>query len=425
MNLYYTFSIVMVLAALIAYLNQRLLKLPDTIGVMIIAIMISIVLMLGNRFFPVVLQSTLKLIGSVDFSKVLIGAILNFLLFAGTIQIRIKDLKSQRLSVLSFSTVSVFLSTILVGVMLYGITRLLSMTITLQQCFLFGALISPTDPVSVLGILRSTHIPRALETKIAGESLFNDGVALVIFFTLLHSIHNPGDPVTVGDILKVFLKEAMGGIALGIVLGFIGMHALKSIDNYKIEVMITLAIVMGGYILSRSLGISGPLTMVAAGIFIGNYGKMLAMSSVSRDYLDKFWELIEAILNIVLFVLIGFELLLIHHYEYYWLLGACVIVIVLAARFISIWLPSQLIRFREKTDLTTVLLLTWGGLRGGISIALALSLSAGLHKDLFVFITYCVVVFSIVVQGLSIEKIAARQKKKLPRREAEKAPWEV
>jgi len=293
---------------------------------------------------------------------------------------------------------------------MYGLFQLLQFPIPFLHCLLFGSLISPTDPVSVLGILKETDIPKSLETKIAGESLFNDGVSLVIFFTILHTIHNPDDSITAKDILTVFIKEAVGGLAVGVALGIIGLRAIKTIDDYKIEVMLTLAIVMGGYWVARQLHISGPLTMVAAGIFIGNYGKKYAMSDITIDYLDKFWELIEEILNIFLFVLIGFELLLIKLNVNYAIIGIISILICLLARFISIWIPSLIISLKEKMNFKTVAFLTWSGLRGGISIALALTLTRGLHKDLFLFCTYCIVLFSIIVQGLSIEKYFKRKK---------------
>jgi CPA1 family monovalent cation:H+ antiporter len=387
---------------------------------MVISISISVVLMLSSNLYPEFFRDTIVLVDSVDFDKVVIGTMLSFLLFAGTIQLRIADLRKQQLSVILFSTLSVVLSTVLVGIMLYGVVLLLSMPVTLLECFLFGALISPTDPVSVLGIIKQANVPKSLETKIAGESLFNDGIALVIFFSILHAIRNPEAAVTVASVTKIFVKEALGGLALGIALGFIGLRALKGIDHYKVEVMITLAIVMGGYSLAQTLGISGPLTMVAAGIFIGNYGKSYAMSDISRDYLDKFWELIEEILNITLFVLIGFELLLIKHYDHYWQIGALTIIIVLVARFISLVIPAFFIRLTEKMSMRTVVFLTWGGLRGGISIALALTLTRGLHRELFVFITYFVVVFSVIVQGLSFERLTSRQKRKML--QSEEAP---
>lgn len=413
MTISYTVSIIVVLAALIAYLNQRFLRLPNAIGVMVISIAMSVLLMLSSGLFPEFFHDTIVLIDSVDFDKVVIGVMLNFLLFAGTIQIRIADLRTQQLSVLLFSTLSVILSTAIVGVLMYGVVWLLSMKVTFLECCLFGALISPTDPVSVLGIIKEARISKSLEMKIAGESLFNDGVALVIFFSILHAIRNPDVEVTLSGVARVFAWEALGGLALGLVLGFIGLRALKGIDHYKVEVMITLAIVVGGYSLARSIGISGPLTMVAAGIFIGNYGKSYAMSEVSRDYLDKFWELIEEILNIVLFVLIGFELLLIKRYDHYVLVAIAAVVVVLIARFISLAIPALFIRFWEKLSNRTLVFLTWGGLRGGVSIALALTLTRGLHRDLFVFVTYFVVVFSVIVQGLSIERLTNREKKRI------------
>lgn len=412
MNLYYTFSIVIVLAAIIAYLNQRFLKMPNTIGVMFIALSISVILMLFSNLFPAFFRDVKNLIDSVDFSKTVMGAVLNFLLFAGTIQIRIKDLKKNGLSVLLFSTLSVVISTVLVGYGAYALLTLLSMKVSLLHCMLFGALISPTDPVAVLGIVKEANLSKSMETKIAGESLFNDGIALVIFFTILNAIRNPDDAITFHDVTMVFVHEALGGLGLGIALGFIGTQALRTIDNYKVEVMITLAIVMGGYTLARALGISGPLTMVAAGIYIGNYGKTLAMSDITKDYVDKFWELIEEILNIVLFVLIGFELLLIKNFNHYWLIGLLSIPMVLAARFISIAGPSMLARLREKMSMDSILFLTWSGLRGGISIALALSFSRSMHRDLFVFMTYCVVIFSVIVQGLTLQKIANRKQER-------------
>ena len=285
-----------------AYFNQRLLKLPNNIGVMIIAVVVSIALTLTSKSFPEIFKGTRALIDSVDFSNVVIGAILNFLLFAGTIRIRIADLKQQQLPVLLFSTLSVIISTFIIGALVYLLTQVLQLNISFLQCLLFGSLISPTDPVSVLSVLKDAGLSKSLETKIAGESLFNDGVALVIFFSILHAIHNPEETIRMNDILTVFAREALGGLALGMLLGFIAIKALKSINDHNIEVMITLAVVMGGYSLARYIHLSGPLTTVAAGIFIGNYGKQYAMSDVSKDYLDKFWELIEEILNVILFV---------------------------------------------------------------------------------------------------------------------------
>lgn len=412
MSIQYVITIVIVLATLIAVLNHRFLKLPTSIGVMVIAIIVSLVLMLTSDIFPKLFDGTTALINSVDFSQVFISTILNFLLFAGTIQIRIKDLRTQQLPVMLFSTLGVAISSFAVAGILYFILPLLNLAVPFLQCLLFGALISPTDPISVLAILRESNISKSLEIKIAGESLFNDGVALVLFFTTLHALHNPGQGTSFSEIAKIFGVEALGGLALGVALGFVGLRLLKNVNDYKIEVMITLAIVLGGYTLARGLHISEPLTMVAAGIFIGNYGKAYAMSDLSGDYMDKFWELIDEILNIVLFVLMGFELLIITHFSSYWIAGLVAIPIVLAGRFISLWVSSLVIRLKEPISLSTIGFLTWGGLRGGISIALALTLNEQHHGHLFVVITYFVVVFSVVIQGLSIEKIAQRRRKK-------------
>ena len=293
---------------------------------------------------------------------------------------------------------------------MYYILQLIGLAVPFLHCLLFGALISPTDPIAVISIMRDAGIRKSLETKFTGESIFNDGIALVLFFTILNAIRNPEEVVALQDIGIAFLREGLGGLLLGIVIGFIATRLIKTIEASTIEVMITLAVVMGGYLLARELHISAPLTMVAAGIVVGNYGKDTAMSDVSIDYLEKFWEVIEDILNIILFVLIGLELLFIQKFENYWWIGLIAVFIVLLARFISLWIPSQLVR--QKISLQTVAFMTWGGLRGGISIALALTLTRGLHRELFVVITYCVVVFSIIVQGLSIERYVEYRKKK-------------
>ncbi|MBG9377298.1 sodium:proton antiporter [Panacibacter sp. DH6] len=421
MNLFNVIAVFIVIATVFAYINRRFLKLPNNIGVMIIAIVVSILLLLTSRLFPTISADSVKLISSVDFTDVIIGVVLNFLLFAGTIQIKIKDLRAQQLPVVLFSTIGVVISTFIVGGMLFGVMQLLKSPVSIEQCLLFGALISPTDPVSVLGVIKDTGVPKSLETKIAGESIFNDGVALVIFVTILHAIHNPGEGVSLKEVSHIFLREAVGALVLGVALGFVSSGALRTIDDYKVEVMITIAVVMGGYILAKSLSVSAPLTMVSAGIFIGNYGKKYAMSDVSKEYIDKFWELIDEILNIILFVLIGLELLLIKNFDNYWLIGIITIPVVLFARFISILLPSLIVRLQQKMTMKTIVFLTWGGLRGGVSVALALSLGAGMHKNLFIFITYCVVVFSIIVQGLTIEKIVNKKFKRQAIENADKS----
>jgi CPA1 family monovalent cation:H+ antiporter len=405
MILYTTFSILICLAALFAYINHRFLKLPSSIGLMLLALVTSFILIGTGIIYPYFLQNITGFLNSFDFSKLLLGAMLSFMLFAGAIHIKIDQLKREKLSVILFSTLSVLLSTFIIASAIYGLLLLFNIPAHFIYCLLFGALISPTDPIAVLGILKSAKISKSLEMKIAGESLFNDGVAVVVFLTIIEIAANP-DSFHISDIVILFIREAFGGIILGLAIGYLGFILMRSIDNYKVEVLITLAVVMGGYSLANLLHVSGPLAMVAAGILIGNQGKELAMSTTTVDYLDKFWELVDETLNAILFVLIGLELLVVHFKPVYILIGLITIILVLVTRYISIFLPAQLIRLKEKIDQRTIIILTWGGLRGGISIALALSLKPEMQKDFWVTLTYFVVAFSILVQGLTIGKLA-------------------
>jgi CPA1 family monovalent cation:H+ antiporter len=406
MELYYSFSILIVLASLFAYINLRFLKLPSAIGIMLIAMVTSIFLVAFGKFFPDTLTDFSQLISGFDFTEVLMGAMLNFLLFAGAVHINIADLREQKLPVMLFSTVSVIISTVIVGVILFYLLPLFGFNLPLIYCLLFGALISPTDPVAVLSILKSANVPKSLETKVAGESLFNDGVAVVVFAVLLKLASGDSFDITFGNVSWLLLKEAGGGFILGAVLGFTASKAIKSVNDYIVSVLITLSVVMGGYLIAHAMHISGPLTMVAAGIIIGNYGKRTAMSDETKDYLNKFWELIDEILNAILFLFIGFELLLIPRILDYWWVGTLAIAVVLIARLLSIWIPTLMVRFKRKFDSATIKILVWGGLRGGVSIALALSIGESEHRPLIIAITYFVVVFSIIVQGLTIGKLA-------------------
>jgi len=408
MELYYSFSVLIVLAAVFSYINGRFLKLPSTIGIMVIAMLASIILVVTGSFFPKTFLHFSRLLEGIDFTEVLMGAMLNFLLFAGAIHIHLSDLREQRTPIMVFSTLSVVLSTVLVGSILYFLFPLVYREVPFIYCLLFGALISPTDPVAVLGILKTTNVSRSLETKVAAESLFNDGVAVVVFTILLQVAQNSEVEITAGGISWLLLKEAVGGLAGGLLIGWLVSKAMQRIDDYKIAVLLTLAAVMGGYLFARAIHISGPLMMVAAGLVIGNYGKKTAMSDTTKDYLEKFWELLDEILNAILFLFIGFELLLIENLTDYWLVGLIGIMVVLIARFFSIWIPTKVIPFKNKFSTATVKLLVWGGLRGGVSIALALSVDPGPYKNFILAITYIVVVFSILVQGLTIGKVAKK-----------------
>lgn len=407
MELYYSFSILIVLASLFAYLNHRFVKLPSTIGIMFIALLVSLVLRLvGHQFFPTMTSDLSSLINSIDFTEILMGGMLNFLLFAGAIHVRFADLKEQRVPVLIFSTISVIISTFVIGYLLFLIAPLLSIELPFIYCLLFGALISPTDPIAVLGILKKANVNKSLETKITGESLFNDGVAVVLFVVILQLTQSPSMDINLGKISWLLAKEVFGGLTLGVILGYTASKAMKEIDDYIVSVLITLSVVMGGYMIAHAAHISSPLAMVAAGLMIGNFGKKTIMSEVTKEYLSKFWELIDEILNAILFLFIGLELLIIEDLNLYWEISLVAIFVVLFARFISIWVPSLVVPFKPKLNRGTITMLVWGGLRGGVSIALAISVSDPKYKELFLEMTYFVVVFSIFVQGLTVGKVS-------------------
>lgn len=408
MELYYSLSVLIVLASFFAYFNVRFLKLPSTIGIMVIAMAVSIFLVVFGNVFPNTLNKISTLISGFDFTELLMGAMINFLLFAGAIHINLRDLHEQRVPVVVFSTVSVVISTFVVGSMLYFLMPFINLDIPYIYCLLFGALISPTDPVAVLSILKQANVRKSLETKIAGESLFNDGIAVVVFAVILQIAQDTKYDPSFAHISWLLIKEAGGGLVLGIALGISAARALRKINDYKVSVLITLSVVMGGYLIASTLHFSGPLTMVFAGLIIGNFKKKSAMSPVTKDYLDKFWELNDEILNAVLFLFIGFDLLMIKDINNYWTAGLACVVIVLAARLLAIWLPTLFIPFKEKFDRGTIKILVWGGLRGGVSIALALSINNGPYKNDILAITYFVVVFSIIVQGLSIGRVASK-----------------
>ena len=408
MELYYSFSVLIVLCAIFSYINARFLKLPATIGIMVIALLVSVGLIATESLFPRTFSRFSNLLNSIDFSDILMGGMLNFLLFAGAIHINLNDLKEQRIPVVVFSTVSVILSTFVVGFLMFYALQWTGFDVPFIQCLVFGALISPTDPIAVLGILKQAGVPKSLETKVAGESLFNDGVAVVVFVTLLAVAQGKDVDLSFASISWLLAKEAIGGVLLGVAVGYAGSLMMKRIDSYKVDVLITLAIVMGGYLIAHGLHMSGPLAMVAAGLVVGNYGRTKAMSETSKDYLDKFWELIDEILNAILFLIIGFELLIIPDLSLYWKIGMVSILIVLLARFISIWVPTKVIPFKStKFDRKTVTILVWGGLRGGVSIALALSIDADLNKNLFLAVTYFIVLFSIIVQGMTVGRLTS------------------
>ena len=409
MDLFHLFSILIVLSAGFAYINFRVLKLPNAIGLMLVSLIFSFFILIVGYYFPSFKEDIAIKMESINFSELLLESLLSFMLFAGAIHIKFKDLNNEKLSILLFSTISVLISTFMIGFASYYLLNFMGIEVQLIHAMLFGALISPTDPIAVLSILKSAGVTKSLETKIAGESLFNDGVAVVVFITIL-KLAKPGTEINMSSILLLFGQEAIGGLVLGIVIGYIGYKLIASIDNYQVEVLITLAIVMGGYTLAHYTHVSGPLAMVAAGLITGNHGKSLGMSDVTAEYVDKFWELIDEILNALLFVLIGLELLIIQTNQKVVFAAILILLITLVTRYISVYIPSIAVRLKERINQKTILILTWGGLRGGISIALALSINPEYNKDIWVTITYVIVCFSILVQGMTIGKFAQKMK---------------
>ncbi len=398
-------TILIVLSALFGYINVRFLKLPTTIGLMLITIIFTLLILITSLFNDTLLQQEKLLISQIDFQSVLLDVMLSFLLFAGALHTNFQQLKVQRKPILAFATFSTLISTFLVGVFTYYLFKLIHLDIDFIYCLLFGALISPTDPIAVLGILKQVGAPKNLETKIVGESLFNDGIGVVVFLTI-YKIASEGSTVTFWHVAEMFMFEVVGGIAFGLLLGWITFKLLKSIDDYDVEVIITIAAVMGGTMLAQKFHLSAPLAMVTAGLFVGNDTvRESSMSKTTEQYVDKFWELTDVLLNTLLFVMIGMEILVLTLNSHYILASLLTIPLLLAARYISLMYPIKL--FAKKLDFVpnTNLIMTWGGLRGGISIALALSLTTEMHRNLFLVITYVVVVFSIIIQGLTVGKL--------------------
>jgi len=393
----------LVITALLAYLNHRFVGLPTVIGVMAAALVFSLLFVALNALGVAgeLLRYETSLIRSINFSDVLMQGMLSLLLFAGALHVDLAALKSYRWPVIALAVVGTVLSTVLVGYGMWLVLPLVGLHMPLLYCLLFGALISPTDPIAVMGILKSAGAPHELELVIAGESLFNDGVGVVIFSVLLGMVTSGVTP-TLDQGMELLLREAGGGLLFGLVLGYVTFRLLKSVDNYQVEVLLTLAAVMGGHALASSLHVSGPLAMVVVGLVIGNHGRELGMSDTTRRYVDMFWELIDEILNAVLFVLIGMEVLLIVFSIGELVAAGVAIVITLVARLLSVGLPVRMLRKPFNLPRGSWKVLTWGGLRGGISVALALSLPYGPAGDTVVALTYCVVVFSILVQGVSI-----------------------
>ncbi len=402
-------SLLISVAAILAFVNRRFVGLPSTIGVMAMALALSLILVGVGVASPKFIEHVRQLLETVDFSDALLDVMLAFLLFAGALHVKLEDLAGQKWIIGTLATVGVVVSTVLVGVLSKLLLGALGFDVSWIACLLFGALISPTDPIAVLGILKSAGVEKSLETKVTGESLFNDGVGVVVFVALL-GFATADHGTTAAGVATLFGQEVLGAIVLGAALGALTYWLMRQIDDYSTEVLLSLALCAGVYSLAGALHSSGPLAVVVAGLLVGNQGRRSAMSMVTVQRLDDFWELVDELLNVLLFVLIGLEVLVVPWNSGAAVFGLLAIPLTLAVRFVAVGSTVRVLSRHQVFASGTVRLLTWGGLRGGISIALALILREHLGEAVNVLVTatYVVVVFSIVVQGLTVGKLAAR-----------------
>lgn len=397
------------LTASFAYINHRYLKLPVTVGLMLQSLVFSLLLAFSMRLGVDVMTPALQVMNRIDFDVLFLQGLLGFLIFAGALFVKVEELLNVKLSIALFAIAGVLVSAGVIGGSFYLLTRLLGLDLELAHCLILGAIMSPTDPVAVLPTLRSLGIPDRLNAWIAGEALFNDGIGIVVFVTLLGMAGSGGEP-QLAQLGTMFAQQALGGVVFGSLLGWAGYLLIKSVDNYRLEILITLALVTGGYSLARLFGVSGPLAMVMTGLLIGGRGRKLAMSEHTRDNLDQFWDLVEKYLNAILFTLIGLEVLvlssrlsLVHVCT-----GLLAIPLVLLGRFLSVLAVGAFVRLREPFSLRDAFIMTWSGLRGGIAIALAMSLPRGMGLGTLVITTYIVVLFSILVQGPTLKYLVKR-----------------
>ncbi len=406
MNIYSGLTILICLSAGFAYVNQRFLKLPFVIGLFILSTILSVFVISSKLWLEIPVEKIETFIKLANIDKIILNILLGFLLFAGALHINWNDLKKQIKPIATFAIGGVLLSTLLIATLFYGLTQLFHLQISFIYCLIFGALISPTDPIAVLGILTKANVPKETEYIIVGESLFNDGIGVVVFIVLLETLKT--GEFSFAHFGFLFFQEAVGGIFMGLIFGYCLYLLLKSIDHYQTEILLTLAFVMAGYGMFNYFHISGALAMVVMGLMVGNFRTDIAMSDVTQDYVQKFWELFDVVLNAILFILIAFVLIVIDFTNTYILVGIISVFLVLLSRIIIVYLPHlifpKLLKFTNKE----ARIISWGGLRGGLSLALVLSLPSSEAKNILLIATYFCVLFSIIIQGLTIENVAKR-----------------
>jgi CPA1 family monovalent cation:H+ antiporter len=400
-------STLVCLAAAFSLISRRVLHLPVTVGVMLLSLGMSLVLVLGAGALPGFHAQVVAEVARINFSAVVLHGMLAFLLFAGALKLNVTELARQKAAVTALSVFGTLLSTAIVAALLKLILTATGFHATWIACLLFGALISPTDPIAVLELLRRVDAPASLEAQLTGESLFNDGVGAVVFLTLVDLLNGGGHP-SIGHFTWLLLIKAGGGVMLGLALGYAGYRLIRTVDSYRVEVMLTLALAMGGYALADGLHLSAPLEAVAAGLVVGGRARHLAMSDETRNHVDQFWDLIDAFMNVILFLLLGLQLIAMPWSIQYVYAGVLAIPVVLGARWLSVASSLGLVRSFHKPVRGAMSVLTWGGLRGGLAVALALSIPQGRPHDRLLAITYIVVIFSIVVQGLTMSTLLRR-----------------
>ncbi len=409
-------TLLIFMAAFFTLINVKFLKLPSTIGLMLLALGLSLFIILGEWIFSTLNELATDLMTEYDFSKVLFQVMLSFLLFAGALDVNLNKLGEEKWPILILATVGVLISTFIIGGAMYLILPYLGLPLDFIYCLLFGALISPTDPIAVLAMIKKTVVSENLESQIAGESLFNDGIGVVVFLSILGVAAGGVENFEIIEVVKLFGIEVIGGIVLGAALGYIGLYLLKIIDNEhtEIEVLVTLSMVLGGASIAESLHVSGPLAMVVMGLFVGRKGRIAKVDEdAAGEYVYKFWHLMDEAMNAILFILIGLQIIVIHYEVDYFYAAGIAIVVVLTARLLGVGIPLSIMRIKRHFPKYTIRILTWSGLRGGISVALALSLYKENHGfimepkivDIIITMTYCVVLFSIVVQGLTVDRL--------------------
>jgi len=407
MSLFHVIGLIITLVAVFGYLNHRFIGLPDIIGITAMGLIVSLIVTAAGAADPGVTHWATATMREVDFSDIVFHGLLGMLLFAGSLHVNLAELAGEKWVVFVLATAGVVLSTVLVGMGFYYTAPLLGIGLPFIYCLLFGALIAPTDPIAVLGLLRQAGVEKSLQTRITGESLFNDGTGVVLFLTLLGLISGAGEP-SVPQALWLLIREVAGGLIFGIVVGLAGFCLLKSIDSYAVEILITLSMATAGYSAAEALHLSAPIAVVVMGLIVGNHGKRFAMSDRTREQLFSFWELVDELLNLLLFGLIGLEVIALSLSPRDLLPALIAIPIVLAARGISVALPIGALRQVRQFSPHTIKLMTWGGLRGGISIGLALSLPVFPGRETVIAATYVVVIFSILVQALTMGPLVRR-----------------